>query len=226
MSRNYNLDTNAAKEAASGGKRITTAGAYTGTIKYAWYEKNDKGTESVNIIFAADNGQQAGPLSLYTHNGDGEELPSYKTFNSILACAKVRSVETKEGKITIWDYDRKEEVEKKKEVYPALVGKKIGLILQGEEYDGRNGVKTRIIIYGAYEPSTRLMADEILNKQTEPKSLERCMAFINANPIKALRKKANGNGGSYGGSNANGNGGGNGRSSAPTDTFEDDDIPF
>jgi hypothetical protein len=222
MSRNFNLDTAAAKEASNGGKRITDAGAYVGIFRAAWYEKNERGTESVSFIFVSDGGQEVGPLSLYTHNADGDELPSYKTLNAILACMKVRSIEGQKGKVKLWDFDEQQEVERAKEIYPALICKKIGVVLQGEEYEGRNGVKVRMILAAPFEPSTRLMADEILNKQTEAKGLDRYIAWIEKNPVKKLRNKKS--------SNGNGNGGGytNGgtTSGTPASTFEDDDIPF
>ena len=57
MARDYALDTEAAKKANTGGKRITDAGAYVGTFRAAFYEKNEKGTESVSFLFDSDNGQ-------------------------------------------------------------------------------------------------------------------------------------------------------------------------
>ncbi len=219
MSRNFNIDTNAAKEASSGGKRITEAGSYVGKFRAAFYEQNEKGTESVNFMFVADNGQEAGPLTLYTHNSSGEELPSYKTFNAILACMKQRTAEAKPAKVKLWDYDSKSEVEKTKDSYAALIGPKVGLLLQGEEYQKRDGeIKVRMVIAAPFDPSTRMLADEILNKATEPKGLDRYLAYIGNTPVKKLRgAKPSTNGASGGG---NGSGG-----SKPVDDF-DDSIPF
>lgn len=188
MSRDFDLDPTAAKDANSGGKRITEPGAYTGTIRAAWYEKNDKGTESVHLMFAADNGQEAGPLALYTHNGHGEPLPSYKTLNAIMACMKLRKLACKPGRVKLWDYDAKAEVDKQKDLYPELTGPKIGLVLQGEEYENRDHeIKTRLLIAAAFEPSTRLMADEILSKATEPKALDRFLTWFESNKLKGQK---------------------------------------
>jgi hypothetical protein len=133
MARDYTLDTNAAKEANTGGKRITEPGEYIGTFKQAWYEVNQNGTELVNFTFVCENGQEAGPLALYTHNNKGEELPSFKTFHAILACAKQRGVKAVQGQVTLWDYDKNAEVVKAKDTYPALVGQRIGLVLTTED---------------------------------------------------------------------------------------------
>lgn len=165
MARDYQLDAAAAKEANNGGKRITEPGEYIGTFKQAWYEVNQNGTESVNFTFLTEGGQEAGPLALYTHNGKGEELPSYKTFHAILACMKQRGIKAQRGDVTLWDYDQKAEVVKQKDTYPALAGPRIGLILTSEDYDGRNGVKQRIVIGAPFNADTRQMAQEVLNNE-------------------------------------------------------------
>lgn len=163
--RNYQLNETAAKEANSGGKRITEQGIYTGTFTAAWYEKNQNGTESVKFIFASDGGQEAGPLALYTHNGKGEELPSYKMLNAIMCCLKVRALNPKEGSVKLYDFDTKSEVTKQKDTYPELMGKSIGLVLTLEEYYADNGdLKTRLNIGAPFHAETRRMANEVLSR--------------------------------------------------------------
>lgn len=212
MARDFTLDATAAKEANTGGKRITEPGAYVGTFKQAWYEKNEKGTESLNFTFVSDGGQEAGPLALYTHNGAGEELPSYKTFHAILACMKQRGIKAQPGKVTLWDYDSKQEVEKPKDTYPALVGPKVGLVLTTEDYDGRNGVKSRIVIGAPFCPDSRQMADEVLSSKPA-EALDKYTAWLDKSG--RWHKPLPGN-----------------RSSGPqqsvqsADDFADDDIPF
>lgn len=220
MSRNFDLDAAAAKEANNAGKRITQSGAYVGTFRAAFYEKNDRGTESVNLILAAENGQETGLLSLYTHNGSGEELPSYKTLNAIMACLRLRRIETKPGKVTLYDFTAGEDVVRDRDVYPSLMGPRIGLVLQGEEYVAGNGeTKVRMIVVGVYDPASRRMADEVLSSAQEAKSLDRLLAWLEKNPIKPLRGAPRASGGS-----ANSSRGAPLR--AASDDFVDDDIPF
>lgn len=210
MARDFNLDTNAAKEANNGGKRITDVGVYVGTFRAAWYEKNDKGTESVQLIFVSDAGQEAGPLALYTHNGAGDELPSNKMLHAILASMKVRGVKAQPGKVTLWDYDTKSEVEKTKETYPAMMGPTIGLVLTDEEYRNRNGdVKTRLQIGMAFNSETRQSAAEVLGSETAT-ALDNYTAYLDKTG--RWHKPING---SHAPSQA---------ANAPT--FDDDDIPF
>lgn len=219
MARDFTMNPQAAKESNSGGKRIDQHGVYRGTFRAAFYEKNDKGTESVNLIFVAENGQEAGPLALYTHNGNGEELPSFKTFNAILACMKLRGVKSQPGKVKLWDSASNAEVEKQKDCYPAMIGPRIGLVLTEEEYLNRNGEKrTRIVIAAPFNAETGQMADEVLNSQPSG-ALDKYTAWLTAKDrwLKPLKSAAH----------AAPATGARGYSEAPAGGgFPDDDIPF
>lgn len=218
MSRNFDLDTTAAKDANSGGKRITTHGAFVGTFRAAFYEKNERGTESVNLILAADNGQETGLLSLYTHNSDGEPLPSYKMVNAIMACMRLRRIQTQPGKVTLYDFTSAQDVVRDKEIYPALIGPRVGLVLQGEEYAANNGeVKVRMIVVGAFDPASRRTAEEVLSQAQEAKALDRLLAWLDKNPVRPLRGAPRQSGATRTT--------GTPRTSAQDD-FVDDDIPF
>lgn len=212
MARDYTLDTKAAADANNGGKRIKDAGPYIGLIKQAWSETNEKGTESVVIDFVSESGQQA-LLPLYTHNGSGEVLPSFKTLNAIMCCVKLRELKASKGNVTVYDFDAKVDVQRQKEVYKDLMGKKIGLLLQREEYEGQNGIKERMNVFGVYEAATRLTANEILERSTEPHALDRMEKFLADNPLRALKR------------------GGSSRpaqqsSATPANNDLDDEIPF
>lgn len=189
--RTYALDTTAAKEANNGGKRISEPGEYTGKIRAAWHEVNEKGTESVHIIFASDGGQEAGPLALYTHKGDGTTLPSYKTLNAIMACCKVRELKPTRGPVKLWNRDANAEVEKQKDIFPALSGKPLGLVLQAEEYENRNfEVKERMVIAAPFEAGTRKMAEEVLTQSPDAKALDKYLTwFSNGHQVKKLKSR-------------------------------------
>lgn len=190
MSRAFNLDTAAAREANAGGKRITTTGKYVGTILAAFYEQNDKGTESVSFMFEADNKQEAGPLTIYTHNGTGEALGGYKLVNAIMTCCQLKSITTKQLPVKFYDYDAKATVEKTKEVYVEFSGKRVGFVLQEEEYQktrGDGGIGTRIVIAAPFSAESELMAAEILDRKTTPEALGRYMDYIAKSPVRKLR---------------------------------------
>lgn len=186
--RTYALDTKAAKQANSGGKRITEAGAYTGEFRHAWHEVNDKGTEGVFFLFVSSDGREAGPLALYTHNSEGKALPGFNMLNAIMVCGRVKEMTTKPAMVELWDYETKKSMPKKKNIFTALTSKPIGLLLRIEDYKDRNGdVRQRLVIHGAFEPHSRFMAGEILEHATEPKALDAVVEWLLENPVKQLK---------------------------------------
>lgn len=190
MARSYALDTQAAKEANTGGKRIAETGKYQGKISAAFYEKNQRGTEIVNIMFISDAGQECGPLSLYTHNGSGDTLAGYKMLNAIMTCCKVKALSWKNEAIDLYDYDEGKVVKKTKECCVELKGKPIGLVLQQEEYQKSNGdIGERMVISAPFEAVTELMAAEILGQQKIASALGNYMEYIAKNPVRKLRKQ-------------------------------------
>ena len=189
MARDYTLNATAAKEANSGGKRITEPGAYTGTFRAAWYEVNGNGTESVGLFFLSDQGQEAGPLMLYTHNGKGDELPSFKTLNALMACLKLRKLEVKPGRVKFYDHDSRSDVERDKETYPAIVGKRIGIVLQGEEQEYQGELKKRLQLVAAFCPETRRMAAEIIDSKPTAEALDRYMTWFEQNKWRHVKSK-------------------------------------
>lgn len=188
MARNYDLNPAAAKEANSGGKRITEPGEYVGTFRAAWAETSKNGTDAVGLFFVSDSGQEAGPLMLYTHRSNGEELPSFNTLNAIMACLKVRKLEAKRGRVKFWDFDERKDVERDKETFPELMGKRIGIVLQGEEQEYQGDIKKRLNIGAPFCAETRRMAGEILDKQTNAEALGKYLKwFLDGNQWKRAK---------------------------------------
>ena len=69
-------------------------------------------------------------------------------------------------------------------IFPELTDKRVGLLLQREEYiksDGSTGAKVNI--FGVFDPDTELTASEILAKKTQPEVLARMMAALKDKPL-------------------------------------------
>jgi len=174
----YELDTKLATEADKRNSRISKTGAYSGTIiRAVAIPPNANGTRGIEIEFKAEGGE-TDRLPLYTHKGNGEGLPSLKVVNAIMTCAKVRSLTEKPATVKRWDREAQAEVDKQVNVYPELEGKPMGLLIEMEEseYDGK--VRNRPVLVGAYEPSGRFMASEILAKATKPTQLDKFIATL------------------------------------------------
>lgn len=216
MAREYNLNPESAKKANTGGKRITDAGLYVGKFRAAFYEKSEqKGTESVTFLFNADNGQEAGPLTLYTHKGDGTELSGFDALNALMTCMKVRSLKSTRGQVELYDYGSGGMVTKSKELYPDLMNKPVGIALRREEYEKQNGdIGERLVIAASFDPVSRRMAGEILSQSSEAKDLDKLESWLEKNPLKPLKGAKPRQPVTTGATNSYAN------------DFADDDIPF
>lgn len=199
MARQFALNADAAREANSGGKQIRQTGKYKGKIKAAFYDTSDKGAESVNIMFESDQGQTCGPLSIYTHNRDGKELPGFKLVNAIMVCVRARQLTAKTGPVDLYDFDTNSVQTKQKDLYVELTGKDIGLVLQQEEMTDANGnlkldnnglPKFRMVIAAPFDYQSELMAGEILDKKAAPEQLGKFMDYIMQNPVRHAKKRA------------------------------------
>jgi hypothetical protein len=75
--------------------------------------------------------------------------------------------------------------------YPALMGKRIGLLLQKElATHSVTGEDTeRLNIYVVFEASTGLVSTEILDQKTKAERIEALEKFLMANPIRDTRKR-------------------------------------
>jgi hypothetical protein len=215
--RTYKLNADAAKAAHTGSNRLTDSGAYKGTLRAVFAEKSQRGAEGVFFVFDANNGTEPALLSLYTHGSDGKELMGFNTLNAIMTCLKVRELVPSKGEVELYDFDSRGFVKKVKEVFAVLAGKSVGFLLQQEEYLNSNQeLRTRLNIVGAFEPSSSLMANEILDKATQPVSLQKATDWLMKNPVRALKRRP-----AHAGDVPSHTGMGN--SQIP---FEDDEIPF
>lgn len=162
MSRSYALNAETAKK-GDGGGRITQTGQYVGKFTRAEAVKSLKGTEGVEFSFEADDGATADFLTLWTHNAQGKEIFGSGFLHAIMTCMKIKALTPKSETIQKWNTDIGAKAPVDAIVYPELVGKPIGLLLQMEQYLKQNGeVGEKMGIAGSYEPVGGFTASEIL----------------------------------------------------------------
>lgn len=167
MPPSYAYDTTyaAAADSSGGGKFIDESGAYTGEIIYARAVQSSTGGWGVELGFVTDAGQKAKYApTLWTLSADGKRHFGHDILDCILICAGMKpgnAMKPGTVKYTVWDYDLRAEVEKESPGYPAIAGKRIGLLLQKELYTTKKGADgSRIQIVGAFDPETRQAASE------------------------------------------------------------------
>lgn len=185
------LDANAAKAADNTASAIRETGKYIGTITRAELLVSERtGTVGLGLGIKTSAGQEANYLDLWHTKGNGEQLSAWKTVNAVMCCAKV--AECPEGVITIeaWNSAIRQRERVQVNGYPALMGKRIGLLLRKTLETDRDGKdRDRMEIVGVFNADTELTASEMYAKATEPKKLGQMLDMLLAKPVRDARKK-------------------------------------
>jgi hypothetical protein len=193
----YSLNASNAKEADTLSSRITQTGAYTGTFTVAKEVTSPKGTKGIEFSFVSVAGQEANYLTLWTHNAHGEEIFGKKQLDALLCCLKVRTIESMDKKVDVYDFASKTTQNILASVYPELMNKPVGVVLQLEEYRKNNGdTGSRMLIYRFFEAATRRTASEVLDN-AEPKNLDLIMASVKDKLLQAQSAPAAAPAGGY-----------------------------
>jgi hypothetical protein len=163
----YNLDAAKAKEGSGRvSNRINETGAYVGVIAVAKDVTAGTGSKGIELSFKTPEGLEASYLRLWTQNKDSEPIFGEKQLHALMTCLKVKTISAVERVITEFDPDLKKDVQKPAMVYLELMNKPVGIVLQLEEYENRNGeIKEKMSYFTSFEASTRKLAAEILDQK-------------------------------------------------------------
>lgn len=207
--------------------RINQTGAYVGTFTKAELVKSDGGTQGVEFSFVGDDGSKADYLTLWTVNSEGKELRGMKVLHALMACMQLREMSSAPGTVKEWDSQAQQEKTRQAELLPALMGKKVGVVLQREEYWPTNGgdKKTRMVLFTVFQAGSNLMAKEIMDRKAQPEQLAKLLASLKDRP--AGERPAGNRGASNGGGASRYQDSGQGHASSGWGGDPlDDDIPF
>jgi len=185
------MDAAAAKRADNFNSVIRESGKYVGVITRAERLLSRNNVEGVGLSFKSDDGASANYLDVYTVKPDGEKLRGHSVITALLCCLQLR--EAADGDITFerWDSEAGRLVNTTAPGYPALMGKRIGLVLQKElQTHSQTGADVeRVSIMAVFDPVTNLMASEILDRKTKAERLEAVTKILAANPVRDTRKR-------------------------------------
>jgi hypothetical protein len=176
--RSYTLNADLARQVGMT-SRITQSGRYVGRFTRAELIASRQKTEGVEFTFETETGQIADYLTCWTHNVEGRELYGLKVLNAILTCMRLREIAPRVAKLE----DRNGGTRDAR-VFPQLLDKPIGLVLQREEYlkqDGNVGWKFSIV--APFEPSSGMTAAEILGRATEAAQIDRIVESLRDKPL-------------------------------------------
>ena len=173
---------------------LRDSGKYVGTITRAEKLLSRNNVEGLGLSIKTDDGYSASYLDVYTVRlSDGERLRGYHLVQAILACLKLRDVEEGTIEADKWDSLARTQVRTKLQGYPALMGKRIGVLLQREISTNQNTGEPsdRLNLIGVFDPTTELTASEILGGKTEPKRIREYEKLLERTPVLDRRKRAN-----------------------------------
>lgn len=186
MSLAFNAD--AARRADRQSLIIKDTGKYVGIITRAEKLESRQGTRGVGFSFKSDDGATASYLDIYTHRKDGSELFGADLVQSILCCAGIKDAPEGQIKFERWSSEDKAMVECTSAGYPALMGKRIGFVLQRTlETRADTGEDTdKMVLVRVFQADTGLTSTEILDRKTKGEKLEKFLAWLP--PVNDKRK--------------------------------------
>lgn len=174
--RNYEFNEESARQAGAS-NFINTTGKYKGQFTLAKQVISQQGTEGIEFSFEADDGRTANYLQLWTFDKNGKPLYGKKVLDALMCCARLKSLTAKES--TIQSRNGSEQAI----TFPGLQGKKIGLLLQREEYQkSGGGIGYKFNIYAPFHAETELMAVELLDGKTAPEMLPKVLEGLADKP--------------------------------------------
>ncbi|GAM52688.1 hypothetical protein EBME_1151 [bacterium endosymbiont of Mortierella elongata FMR23-6] len=141
-------------------------------------------TRGIELVFETENKARA-YFTLWTLDIDKKELYAYRYLNALMVCLGLEKLESGPGAIRKWDEEASGMVTKSVQVFKALLDKEIGVLLDTEEYEKRDGgIGIRVAPVGFFCTSTKRMASEILDQTREAEQLKELSKMLKHRPLK------------------------------------------
>ena len=172
-------------ESNSGGK-IETSGAYIGRLTQAKERTAKTGTRGIEFTFEADDGRMARYLTLWVARANGEKIEyPYSLLSALMACLDVKKVDSVAALADEWNAATGTWAPTEAQVFPELLNKAIGVLLQREEreWEGKTYVSMRIVQF--FDPSDRSTPAEIISGKRSGQALEKLVANLRESVVRA-----------------------------------------
>jgi len=171
----YSFNEEQASKADDFANRLDTSGAYVGVFTKAFGTKSQSGTEGITLEFDTGSAGKA-EVTLWTRKEDGEPAFGMNFLQSIMMMLGLRGLKSTSGKVDQWDNDAGKRVEQDGEVFPELLNRRIGLVLQKELLTKRSGGDSyRMNVYGVFHHESKLTASEIKERKVQPAKLDKLL---------------------------------------------------
>lgn len=186
------LNADSARAADNRQSGISAAGKYLGKLVKAEFSENKtKGSQGINFGFVSANGEEANVHVNLKYFKDGQVQDNeggFQLLDSLMVCLRVKELDNPiPMKVEKWNNGQKEQVDGFQ--FAQLLNKPVGVVFRMEEYYNDKGeLKHRPLLVTWFDHDSEKVASEVLDK-SEAKSLERTMAWVAANPVKATKQK-------------------------------------
>jgi len=173
-------DTSKVRSFSAGG--IKETGAYNCTITKAYVRKSQSSeSEAMHLDLVTDKGQYA-QIDMWYLNKDGMSDPksiAMSQINDLQVLLEIDELESKKGKVKIWDWDLKEETDQVRMIFTDLLNREIGCLFEVvTEPHYKTGAPTqRAELRQFYDSETMASAGEFLSG-AEPESVERYLNLL------------------------------------------------
>ena len=223
----YAIDKQAAIEADNHGGYLSETGKYKGQfIRAEKLVSKNKGTHGIGFTFEAED-KRTTRLDIWTLDASNKPLMGYKTLQAIMTVMGLKELKPGTGEVDRYDFDTKKTSKVQAEVFPALVGTPVGLVLRNTEYekmrDGRLTGETgwRLELVAPFRAEDEFTSSEIMLRHTKPEKLASLVAMLSDRPLKARPAAVSRQADGYSSGIPNGH-------PAASSGFDDmdDDIPF
>lgn len=174
----YDYDEEAAGHADDFANRINENGPYVGQFTRAEANvSSGKGTHGIYFEFECPGGGKTG-FTLYTKKADGSIINV--GMNKVQAMMTIFGLKSGlkgvPGKVQVYNEDTGQREEGDGTVFPDLLGRDIGLVMQKELYTGTDGSeRSRMNLLMAFDAKTKLSASEIKERKVKPEKLEKAL---------------------------------------------------
>ncbi|WP_211440972.1 hypothetical protein [Collimonas humicola] len=210
-------DSNAAKIGGTG--RVNATGGYEGTITRAEPILADSGAVGIEFDFKTLDGATASFLSVWTQNGAGKELSGRRIVDALMLLFRIKDMGTALAVVEKWDKVARAVTKQRVEVFPDLMGKPIGLVLQKEHSVYLGEAKEKMIIYGCYDVQSRKTPKEILERAPKAVALDTILASLKDKYEKGGQQQQSSRPAHHGGHSG-------ARPASEVPSHFDDEIPF
>ena len=117
-------------------------------------------------------------------------MSGYESLQAIMTVMGIHELKPEAGVVDRYDYETKKNVKAQADVFPALVGKPVGLVLRSTEYEKmRDGYLTgetgwRLELVAPFRAEDEFTSSEIMLRHTKPAKLAALVATLADRPLK------------------------------------------